>query len=175
MTRQIRVGRGPKRHAPQRRGPRGRVPVGRLLLGAAGVAVLAYGIDRLAHEPAIPHPGQVAEWIVGAIILHDGLIAPVVLAVGYLVSRLVPAPARAIVQGGLVVAGAVVVIAVPLLVKPVPSIPTVLPLDYGRSLAIVLGSVVAATASLVAVRLARTRRLARARRPPREKAPDPPR
>ena len=127
----------------------------RVLLGLSGIAVMAYGIDRLVHEPLIPNVTQVGEWLLGALILHDFVIAPFCLIVGFVVSKVVPARIRGVVQGSLVVMGAAVVITVPLLVKPVPSIPTVLPMDYAHNLTVVLSTIAAVMLALIVVRLVR--------------------
>jgi hypothetical protein len=126
--------------------------IGRVALGAAGVATMGYGITRLWFGHQVGDPVRVVEWLVGAIIIHDLGIAPLVIGTGYVLTRVLPGWARSIVQGGLLVAGAVLVISIPLLIKPVPSIPTVLPLDYARNLAIVLGSVAFGTAALIGLR-----------------------
>lgn len=147
--------------------------IGRLLLGAVGAGTMLYGIERLWLSHEAGDPVRVVEWLAGAVILHDFGIAPFVVIVGFLLTRAVPGWARGIVQGALLVAGTVLVIAIPLIVKPVPSIPTVLPLDYRRNLAIVLGAIVVGAALLIALRGIRRHVAAAAAQPaPRPLEPD---
>lgn len=76
-------------------------------------------------------PLDVAVWLAGAIVLHDGIIAPLVFGVGLAVGGL---GARGAVRGALIVAGAVTVIALPVLLRPgTPANSSVLPLDYLRN------------------------------------------
>nr|WSX48766.1 hypothetical protein OG409_07275 [Streptomyces sp. NBC_00974] len=127
----------------------------RWVLGGCGLLLIAVGGRLLA---VLPDPGGVVVWLGGALVLHDGVIAPLVLAVGMAVAAV---PARGVVRGALLTGGALVLITLPLLLRPgVPANPSVLPLPYGRNLAVVLG-VVAVTApavALVSVRSGRRRR-----------------
>jgi hypothetical protein len=79
--------------------------------------------------------------------------------VGLLVSRVVRAPYRAVVQGAMLVSAAVALASLPLWrgYGGSPDNPTVNPLPYGRNLAIVLGAVWAVAAVLIAVRARRAR------------------
>lgn len=75
---------------------------------------------------------DLARWLVGADLAHDLLVAPAVLAIAWLVHRLVPPWARPPVQAGLVVSATVLVLAwLPLhrTAEPVGN-PTIQPLDY---------------------------------------------
>ncbi|WP_116271843.1 hypothetical protein [Pseudofrankia sp. BMG5.36] len=130
------------------------------LLAAAGLAVLGYGIHGLLTMERATHPLQAARWLIGGILIHDLVAVPVTAVVGLLLTRLVRAPYRAVVQGALLVSAAVALASLPLWrgYGGSPDNPTVNPLPYGRNLAIVLGAVWAGAAALIAVRAARARR-----------------
>ncbi|MBT2441992.1 hypothetical protein J7E93_18150 [Streptomyces sp. ISL-36] len=99
---------------------------------------------------SLPRPEDVGVWLVGALVLHDGVLAPLVLAVGFLVAA---GPARGVMRGALVVAGSLVLVTLPLLLRPgPPPNPSALPLPYGRNLLLVLGVVALVAASVVLVR-----------------------
>ncbi len=133
------------------------VSVLRYGLGALGVALVGLGAWLVAAEP---DPLGVSVWLAGALVLHDGILAPLVLAVGLL---LVGRRRRGPLRGALLVAGSVVLVTLPLLVRPgAPPNPSALPLPYGRNLAIVLVSVAVVTGVPVAVRRWRERRQGRA-------------
>ncbi len=120
----------------------------RITLGAAGVALIAVGLFFL-----LPLPGLwgVVVWFGGAIALHDAVVGPIVLLAGLLVARL---PDRAVVRGALITMGALVLVTLPVLLRPGPSPnPAVLlALPYGRNLLICLGVTAVVAVALVLVR-----------------------
>ncbi|MFB7631367.1 hypothetical protein ACFC0M_10535 [Streptomyces sp. NPDC056149] len=92
----------------------------------------------------------VVVWLGGAIVLHDAVIAPLVLVVGLVLAR---SGARGPARGALIVAGALTVVALPVLLRPgAPANPSVLPLDYPRNWVIAVGGVVAVSALLAVAR-----------------------
>lgn len=128
----------------------------RFLAGAAGVAFMGVGVSLLLDVRDLT---DVLVWLGGAVVLHDALIAPLVLAAGLLLVR---GGARGPVRGALIVAGALTVVALPVLLRPGRrSNSSVLPLDYPRNWLVALVAVVTVTALSVAVR-----RFARRQRPP---------
>ena len=58
---------------------------------------------------------EVATWLVVGVLLHDGVLALVAIALGALAVRLAPAPARAPLAVGFVVLGPLTLLAVPVL------------------------------------------------------------
>ncbi|WP_086829909.1 hypothetical protein [Streptomyces sp. NRRL B-24572] len=126
-------------------------------LGALGVALVGLGTWLVVDQP---DPLGVFVWLAGALVLHDGILAPLVLAVGLL---LVGRRRRGLLRGALLVAGSVVLVALPLLLRPgAPPNPSALPLPYGRNLAIVLAAVTVVTGASIAVQRWRERRQGRA-------------
>ncbi|WP_406064271.1 hypothetical protein OG462_35865 [Streptomyces sp. NBC_01077] len=122
----------------------------RYVVGGTGLAMIGLGAWLVVEEP---DPVGVSVWLAGAVVLHDGILAPLVLAVGLLLAGRRVAPERGLLRGALIVAGSVVLVTLPLLVRPgEPPNPSALPLPYGRNLAIVLAAVAAATGALYLVR-----------------------
>ncbi|WP_327342291.1 hypothetical protein [Streptomyces europaeiscabiei] len=134
-----------------------RVSVLRVLTGAAGVALMGVGASLLLDVRDLT---GVLVWLGGAVVLHDVVIAPLVLLVGLVAVR---AGVRGPVRGALLVAGALTAVALPVLLRPgKPANSSVLPLDYPRNWLLALVAVATVTALLMAVR--GTRRIRR--RPP---------
>lgn len=132
----------------------------RLLLGVLGLALVGYGGYQLLHNSSVTHPPEVAKWLVIALIVHDGVLAWVVLVVGWLTTRMVPARPRPYVQGGLACAALITLIALPLIYRRGHAPPglTLLTQDYAAHLTVLL-SVVAGVAVLAYVlRVLRDRR-----------------
>ncbi|MFD5424980.1 hypothetical protein [Streptomyces sp. NPDC127084] len=122
-------------------------------LGGLGLVLIGVGAWRVAAQP---DPVDVLVWLAGAAVLHDGILAPLVLVVGLLLVR---RSERGVLRGALVVAGSLTLVALPLLVRPgEPPNPSALPLPYGRNLVIVLGVVATVAAAGILVRRWRVRR-----------------
>jgi hypothetical protein len=96
---------------------------------------------------------DVLVWLAGAVVLHDGVIAPLVLVAGLLISGL---KNRGLLRGTLLTAGCLTLVALPVLLRPLPTAnSTVLPLDYVRGLLVSLAVVAALALLLGAARRAR--------------------
>ncbi|MFF4018705.1 hypothetical protein [Streptomyces sp. NPDC001843] len=118
----------------------------RVMTGAAGLALLGVGVSLLLDVRDLT---DVLVWLGGAVVLHDVLIAPLVLLVG-LGLGLVRGRVRGAVRGALLVAGALTVVALPPLLRPGPrGNSSVLPLDYPRNWLLALVAVATVTALLV--------------------------
>ncbi|MGW1998004.1 hypothetical protein [Embleya sp. NPDC001921] len=133
----------------------------RLVLGAAGVAGIGWGVAGAWDDPFLTERAGLAKWLIAGVLLHDGVFAVVVFTVGALVMRFGRVPAawvRRTVLGGLAVGAVGTLIALPALLRPLPTQnPSVLPLNYGRGLAIVWAGVVVGTVAVVAFRRVRGR------------------
>ena len=128
----------------------------------AGVALFAFGLIGLLRNATQTLPGDWLAWVAGAVVVHDAIVAPLVLACGFLLHRLVPASARGGLQATLAVCAIVALVSVPVLLAKgrVADNPSLLPHDYPRNLAIVLALVLAAGTLLTLARVARARRAA---------------
>ncbi|MFE6507007.1 hypothetical protein ACFVDI_17655 [Nocardioides sp. NPDC057767] len=131
------------------RGVRG----GLIALGTVG---MTYGAWLLLSRQDIGQIAEVAIWLAAAVVIHDGILAPAVLALGWLGGRLLP---RAVAQGAvtvLVLLGPTVLVAIPVLGRfgAKPDNPTLLDRDYTLGL---LGFAVLCVCAGVAVALGELR------------------
>lgn len=142
----------------------------RVVLGAAGAAAAAFGILRILQHPGMSHPLGLARWLIGALLVHDVVIAPVVLGVGWLLTRFVPPRARRFVQAALVTGGLVSALGVLLIWRQGTASATSLTLldqNYAANLAALLILIAGVTAA--AYLIARLRSSRTNERPPRTK------
>ncbi|GAA0331730.1 hypothetical protein ACKI1I_36200 [Streptomyces turgidiscabies] len=125
----------------------------RVVAGAAGLALMGVGVSLLTDVRDLP---GVLVWLGGAVVLHDMVIAPVVLLIGL---ALVRGGVRGPVRGALLVAGALTAVALPVLLRPGRTAnPSVLPLDYPRNWLVALVVVASVTAVWLTVRKVRDSR-----------------
>ncbi|MET8158365.1 hypothetical protein ABZT47_18475 [Sphaerisporangium sp. NPDC005289] len=130
----------------------------------AGGALVVVGLAGLAADAHHTDPLGWALWFGGLVAAHDGVLAPLVAAVAVLTGA-VREPYRFWVRAALAVAGVLGLLALPMVlgIGRRADNPSLLPLDYGRNLLLVLAAVaVAAAAAMAAARL-RARRTGRAR------------
>ena len=116
----------------------------RWTLGAAGVAAMIWAAYLALTGGSATNPVGIATWLVAGLVLHDAVLAPVVLGIGWLVSRVLPMWLRAPVQVGALVAGVVGLASIPLVLGlgRRPDNPSADPLDYPRNLLIVVTAIV---------------------------------
>jgi hypothetical protein len=112
--------------------------IGLILLGVGLMAI--GGIVALTWLSPHQYP-QVILWLIGALIVHDAIIAPSVFVVTLLARRLsarVPAVIIAIVEGALVIAGIVTLLFLPEVIKKAigTNSSSILPQSYGLHLAV---------------------------------------
>lgn len=132
--------------------------------GAFGVILMAVAVLGILRDRGETHPIALVVWLGGSIALNDFFIAPIVLLIGFAVVRVVPAAVRPAVIVGLMTAGPVLFIGLPLIYAAHLGSrnPTVLPLDYGRGLFLTLLVVAAFTglgAGLAVLRARSARRV----------------
>ena len=126
--------------------------VGWVLIGVGLRGVFAHRIDT--------RPANLAKFVVGGALLHDLLIAPLVLLAAVLLVRALPGRSRAPVQAALVVTGAVALFSYPLVraYGLAAHNPTSLPHNYSLNLLVVLGVVWGVAAGALLLRLRRPAR-----------------
>jgi len=136
----------------------------RAVLLVVGVALIGVGGWVLTDTVSPTRYGGLLVWLIGAVLAHDAVIAPVVAGVALLVGRTgrrVRPAVIAIVQVGVVVGVVLTLIVVPEIVAKArgPKNDTVLPFDYGARLGVAWLVVAVLTALAVAgwVVLARRR------------------
>ena len=127
------------------------------LSAAAGWLVIAAGLRGIVQNSIDTRPGNLARFVVGGALLHDLIVAPLVIVVAVVVGRAVPGRARAVVQGALVVSAVVALFSYPLVraYGLAANNPTSLPRDYATNLLVVLGVVWAVAATLAVARMRR--------------------
>ncbi len=134
----------------------------RIVIGSAGVLLGLFGVFRLLTQ--IPGADLLVlfVWLLGALVIHDGLLSPLVVGVGAVIARFVPPRARGFLQGGLVVGAAVTVIALPLIHREdtQPAVKAILRQDYAANLGILIGLIAAGAVLLYGVRVLRDRQRA---------------
>lgn len=87
----------------------------RLVTGAAGLLLGTYGAWLLLSRQDSERLRDAGVWLATGVVLHDAVLAPLVIGLAALGARLLPRPARAPAAVGLVVLGSVTLLAVPVL------------------------------------------------------------
>jgi hypothetical protein len=128
----------------------------RIVLAAAGVLLAVFGAFRLLTQVPLTDAAILSAWMIGVVVIHDGVLSPLVIAVGTLVVR-VPPRARRYLQFALVAGGLVAVVGLVLVARrdSQPSVKALLLRNYGLNLAILLGLVAMVSLAAYAVRVAR--------------------
>lgn len=126
----------------------------RVALGGLGLLVGLYGgwlVLSRGHDLV-----NLVLWLAGGVVLHDGVLALVVLVVGTVAVRMLPSSAKAPAVVGFVVLGSVTLLAVPVLGRfgARSDNPTLLDRDYTVGWLVLAGVVLVGvvTASLVGSR-----------------------
>ncbi|MBJ7357743.1 hypothetical protein [Nocardioides sp.] len=104
----------------------------RVLLAALGALAGAYGAFLLLSRQDGDQLVNAATWLAAGVVLHDFVLAPVVLGLVALGARVAPVAARVPLAGALVVLGSVTLLAIPVLGRSGarPDNPTLLDRDY---------------------------------------------
>lgn len=115
----------------------------RVALGAAGILLGLFGVFRILTQVPGADLLVLLEWLVAALVLHDGVLSPIIALVGVGVSRVVPPRARRFLVPALVVGGLITVVALPLIYREgtQPASKAILQQNYGANLAVLLGTV----------------------------------
>lgn len=131
----------------------------RIALAAAGVLLGLFGVFRLVTEITGYNLFVLLCWLIGALIIHDGILSPSVVGVGALLEKTLPPRARTFVQGGLIAAALITVIAIPMIyrARTLPKVKAILEQNYGTNLVTLLAIVAVGTLLLYAVRIVRGR------------------
>lgn len=145
----------------------------RIILVVAGLALGLFGIFRLTTEVPVANLVWLLIWLVAALAIHDGLLSPFVVGLGWLLRRLVPDRARRHLQLAVIMAGLVMIIALPMIYLrgSQPAVKTLLLRNYAANLAVIIGLIAVSTLIAYAVRVARDQRSAGTPAPEREESP----
>jgi hypothetical protein len=121
----------------------------RIGLAATGVLLGLWGLWKLVHSVDLHGLVRLPLWLGGAVVVDDFVLAPLTIAVGWLVMRwsLRPDAHRTIgvVRTTLLYVGITSLIAIPLLLRQGTGVnPTVLPRDYLRDWLLLEATIIAA-------------------------------
>jgi hypothetical protein len=131
---------------------------------AAGWALIAVGIVGMFSQRDRTTPFRLVRYVIGFLLVHDLVIAPVVIGAGWLVTRFVPAVARGPLRAALALSALVIAFSWPLLRRygEHATNDSALPLDYGRTVPAVLAVVWVVAVGVLVARLVNARRGSRA-------------
>jgi len=134
-------------------------PRWRWLFVVPGLAAVAYGAYGLWTSLSSEALTSWAVWMLGGALLHDLVVAPVWIGLGWLAARTLPRPARAPVVVGAATSAAVALVAAPFVLGfgGDEGDTSFLPRDYGLTLLVVVVVVLAVSAVWAAVRVQRAR------------------
>lgn len=88
------------------------IRVCRAVLALTAAACFGYGVWRLLRV-GLPNLWAAVQWLIGGVVVNDGLIAPAVVLGGVLLVRVLPRWAQAPTIVGGVILGSVTLVAVP--------------------------------------------------------------
>jgi hypothetical protein len=131
----------------------------RIALAVAGLLLGCYGVFRLVTE--VPHAKLIVLvfWLIGALVIHDGILSPLVVSISWVLARVVPPRGRRYVQFALIAGALVTVIALPMIhrQKVGPANKAILRQNFSVNLTIILAVIAVLTLAAYAVRIARDR------------------
>ena len=143
----------------------------RIVLAFVGVGVGTYGVFQLLTQLPRQTLVLLALWLIGALIIHDGLLSPAVIGVGAALRQYVPDRGRRYLQFGLIMAAMITLIAVPMIYRAhtQPPAKALLLQDFVSNLTVLLAAIGGGTLIAYAIRVARDRSVPG--RPPPDEAP----
>lgn len=121
-----------------------------------GLVFVAIGMHGIYQQHDATPPAEVARWFVGAGILHDALLAPLFVLVGFATTRF-PTAARTPVRLALAASALLTSLAWPLVQGwgRRDANPSALPLDYSRNLVVSIAAIWLVAGVAIGVRLRR--------------------
>jgi len=130
----------------------------RIALAVPGGLLVAFGLFRLITQLDPADLVVLLIWLVAAVALHDGLLAPITISAGVALTH-APPRARRYLQGALIIGALITVIALPLIGRQdtQPEAKAMLLRDYTANLALFLGLTAAIALTLYARRVLRDR------------------
>lgn len=132
----------------------------RLMIGAPGVALAGYGVFRVLDDSSHTNPRHLARWLIGAVLLNDGLLVPTTMILGFVITKVFPPRIRRYVQGALVTSAMITVIAIPLIYRrgSQPAVKALEQQNYALHLTILIALVVAVATLAYVVKVRRDHR-----------------
>jgi cobalamin biosynthesis protein CobD/CbiB len=117
---------------------------------------MLFGAFRLLTQVPFGNLVILLAWLIGVVLVHDGVLSPPVVAVGWVVARLVPPRARRYLQVAMIVGAPITLIAIPLILRrgSQPPSKALLLRNYGMNLTVLLAIVATLSLAAYAVRVA---------------------
>lgn len=124
---------------------------------AIGVAIMAFALRGAIDNWSATNPPELLRWMIGLLLVHDVVVAPVVAAITLPLSRRGSAWWARPVASGLAATAVVLAFSLPLVRRfgERKSNPSALPRDYGSALLLVLVTIWSAVVLTVAIRARR--------------------
>ena len=128
--------------------------IGRLALGVLGALLLGYGALLALTRQDLDQLVEVGIWLAVGVLVHDGLLSAVLLAVGLIGRRLVPTAWQAPATVALVIWGSLTIVVVPVLGRfgARSDNPTLLDRPYSLAWVVLFAATVVAVMTAGAVR-----------------------
>ena len=132
----------------------------RLALGSLGAALIVFGAFRILQNSDRTNPMGLARWLIGAVVIHDGIVVPSTMVIGFAITHLFRPRLRRYVQGALVAAALVTVIAIPLIDRrgSQPAVKALERQNYGLHLGILVAILFAVAGVAYLTQVLRDRR-----------------
>lgn len=132
----------------------------RLALGSAGAALILFGVFRILQNSDYTNPRGLARWLIGAVVIHDGIIVPSTMVIGFVLTHVFRPRMRRYVQGALVASALITVVAIPLIDRrgSQPAVKALEQQNYGLHLAILVALVFAGATLAYLAQVLRERR-----------------
>ncbi|HEY4377888.1 MAG TPA: hypothetical protein VGM93_12055 [Acidimicrobiales bacterium] len=134
-----------------------------------GLPLMIIGVHGALVDSRSTHPAELARWVIGAAVVHDALLVPLVLGVGKALHLLIRSdrwwrPLR----WALFATGCAALVAWPFVrgYGRNPTVPSLLPRNYAEGLAAIVGVIAGLAVTWASVAGVRRMRLSQHRRPP---------
>ena len=134
----------------------------RIGLAIAGLLLALFGVFRLLSEIPAGSLILLGIWLLAALIVHDAVVAPATVAVGWVLRRTAPDRERGYLQSALIMIAPVALVAVPMIALrgSQPPVKALLLRDYAANLALLIGAIIAGSVLRYAARMVRDQRAA---------------
>jgi len=127
----------------------------------AGWSLMGWVLAGVLREADRTHPGSWVTWVVGAALVHDLVVLPVVLLVGFGFSAAVTSTTRGPLRAAVTVVVIVGLVSWPTVARfgARSDNPSILPIPAGRNLAILSGAMIVAAFVIAWIRARQGRRV----------------
>lgn len=126
-----------------------------------GLALIGFGLFRLVTEIPLRNLAVLIAWLIGAVLIHDGVLAPLVLTVARALAH-IPQRVRRYLQAAVIASALVTVVAIPLIYRrgSQPDSKALLQQNYAAHLGVLVSAIAGVSLLGYALRVARDYRCA---------------